>query len=94
MTRDGGALRIYPDSLHLNDPAEVIKAKMHFEDINPSNGKLLIFDSRLVHSVERVLTKEKKRIAMTLWINKPEEGTAAVNIWNDDQSKVDWYRLP
>ena len=68
---DGGALRIYPDSLKFAKPTDAEKL-CDFVDINPINGRLLIFDSRLVHSVEKV-TSEKKRLALTLWIRRPEK---------------------
>jgi len=87
---DGGALRIYPNVFNPRDVA----TSTQFEDINPANGKLLLFDSRLVHSVEKIISTEKRRIAMTLWINQPEENDGVtVDVWNDEQSKVEWYRL-
>jgi hypothetical protein len=46
-------------------------------DVNPLNGKLLLlFDSRMVHSVEKVLNKIKTRRALTLWMVRPEESGA------------------
>lgn len=90
---DGGALRIYPNTQHLLDPSDVITKQMEYEDINPNNGKLLIFDSRLVHSVEKVLSKTKKRLALTLWIMRPEDCGVVVDMWNEEKGEVDWYRL-
>ena len=45
-------------------------------DVNPSNGKLLLFDSCMVHSVGKVLNKIKTRRALTLWMVRPEESGA------------------
>ena len=86
-------MRIYPNTTHLRDPSEAVKLNLEFEDINPSNGKLLIFDSRLVHSVEEVTSLEKKRLALTIWIMKPEDCGVTVDIWNEQKGQVDWYRL-
>ena len=69
---DGGQLRMYLDSGAVERPNTA--ADTHdYVDINPSNGKLLLFDSRMVHSVEEVLNKYKIRRALTLWITRPEE---------------------
>ncbi|KAL3809079.1 hypothetical protein ACHAXA_007864 [Cyclostephanos tholiformis] len=69
---DGGQLRLYLDSLCVIHPDAVI-GRHEFIDINPSNGKLLLFDSRMIHSVEKVLSEGKIRRALTLWIIRPEE---------------------
>mmetsp|Transcript_21645 Transcript_21645/g.32422 ORF Transcript_21645/g.32422 Transcript_21645/m.32422 type:complete len:363 (+) Transcript_21645:626-1714(+) len=92
-SKDGGALRIYPNTEHLTDPAEAVKSRLEYEDINPSNGKLLIFDSRLVHSVEKVKTAPKKRLALTLWMMRPEDSGVVVDVWDEEKGQVDWYRL-
>jgi len=70
--RDGGALRIYPGTSDV-DPEH---AEKHYDyiDINPSNGRLLIFDSKLIHSVETVTQSRHERRALTLWILRPEDG--------------------
>ncbi len=100
--KDGGALRIYPNTAHLTDPAEVMAVKnqsqqyenqYEYEDIDPCNGKLLIFDSRLVHSVEKVTSADKKRLALTLWMMRPEDSGVVVDIWDEEKGQVDWYRL-
>ena len=70
--RDGGQLRMYLDSAHCEIP-NTAKATHNYVDINPSNGKLLLFDSRMIHSVEKVLHRSKIRRALTLWITRPEE---------------------
>lgn len=70
--RDGGQLRMYLDSAHCEIP-NTAKATHNYVDINPSNGKLLLFDSRMIHSVEKVLHRSKIRRALTLWISRPEE---------------------
>ena len=93
INKDGGALRIYPNTQDLLDPSDVITKQYEYEDINPNNGKLLIFDSRLVHSVEKVISKDKKRLALTLWMMKPEDSGVVVDIWNEEKGEVDWYRL-
>jgi hypothetical protein len=69
---DGGALRLYLDSQHclLADDA---KASCSYVDINPQNERLLIFDSTLVHSVEKVTHPAKLRRALTLWIERPND---------------------
>ena len=67
--------------------------QMEYEDVNPSNGKLLIFDSRLVHSVEMVKSHDKKRLALTIWMMRPEESGVVVDIWDEERGQVDWYRL-
>lgn len=92
MERDGGALRIYPNTIDLLDPSVAVTQKK-YEDVNPSNGKFLIFDSRLVHSVERVLSEEKKRLALTIWIMRPEDNGVVVDMWDEEVGQVDWYRL-
>ena len=67
---DGGALRIYP---HSQDFVNVDQATQEclFVDILPQNGRLLIFDSKLVHSVQPNLSSDKVRRALTLWISRP-----------------------
>lgn len=85
---DGGALRLYPHTQAYHSPelavadssnAEKTKDGMNgdgsspFVDISPINGRLLIFDSHLVHSVREVLSSTKVRRALTLWINKPND---------------------
>jgi Rps23 Pro-64 3,4-dihydroxylase Tpa1-like proline 4-hydroxylase len=74
---DGGAVRLYLRSQALQYVQEVYseseEPRWHVVDVLPSNGRLLLFDSRLVHSVEPVLS-EKKRRALTLWIKRPMEG--------------------
>ena len=67
----GGALRLYPGSentVNANDA----KKECDFEDIVPTNGRLLIFNSYLVHSVEKVRVKDRVRQALTIWIKRPE----------------------
>jgi Rps23 Pro-64 3,4-dihydroxylase Tpa1-like proline 4-hydroxylase len=68
-SNNGGALRIYPDSKYVPD---VDDAGLYV-DVIPQNGRLLIFDSMLVHSVERVIGDEQKRRALTLWIKRPDD---------------------
>jgi len=67
LTKDGGALRIYPDC-----NTDLPEDNSKYVDINPINGKLLIFDSRLAHSVEKV-TSKRRRLALTLWALRPED---------------------
>lgn len=67
IEQDGGALRIYHDSQHLTLPEEAVSCE--YIDLAPIG--LLIFDSRLVHAVKPVTTGDKKRRALTLWINRP-----------------------
>jgi Rps23 Pro-64 3,4-dihydroxylase Tpa1-like proline 4-hydroxylase len=72
MEQDGGALRLYPNmkDVHVLGAAVGLAAN-NFVDIAPINGRLLVFDSRLVHSVQPVTSTTKRRRALTLWINKP-----------------------
>jgi len=91
INEDGGALRIYPQTTHLTDPSDAIQMK--YDEINPCNGKLLIFDSRLVHSVEKVTSLNKKRRALTLWLMRPENEGVHTDIWDEENGKVDWYKL-
>jgi Rps23 Pro-64 3,4-dihydroxylase Tpa1-like proline 4-hydroxylase len=70
--QDGGALRIYRDSTHLASAKEAHKS-CEYSDIVPKNGRLVIFDSKLVHSVEKVLV-DKCRRALTIWIARPSDG--------------------
>ena len=69
---DGGQLRMYLNSVGVLHPYMVVNRHKYI-DINPSNGKLLLFDSRMVHSVEKVLNEGKTRRALTIWIIRPEE---------------------
>ncbi len=69
---DGGQLRMYLNSVGVIHPYMVVNRHKYI-DINPSNGKLLLFDSRMVHSVEKVLNEAKTRMALTIWIIRPEE---------------------
>lgn len=66
---DGGALRIYHDSRELAE-AKDAPDLCHYTDVLPQNGRLLIFDSTLVHSVQTVHA-DKFRRALTLWIQQP-----------------------
>ena len=52
-------------------------------DINPANGNLLIFDSRLIHSVEKVKALEKSRVALTLWTLRPENKSVRGEIYDE-----------
>jgi predicted 2-oxoglutarate/Fe(II)-dependent dioxygenase YbiX len=63
---NGGALRIYPNSKYSDDPG------LHI-DILPKNGRLLVFDSMLLHSVEKVIGGAQRRRALTLWIKRPDD---------------------
>ena len=71
LEQDGGALRIYKDSSHFIDPNDAIRNNCEYVDISPKNGVLLIFDSTLVHSVQKVISPTKKRLAFTLWTLRP-----------------------
>ena len=72
---DGGALRIYPGSHHYS--CEEAQQKILPIDILPKNGRLVLFDCMLVHSVERVTHETKKRRAITVWLNRPEPITTS-----------------
>jgi len=69
-------LRIYPESQQFESPEEAVRGDdRHCSasssiDISPVGGRMLIFDSRLVHSVEPVTTTKVRR-ALTVWINRP-----------------------
>lgn len=67
---DGGALRIYPGTEHSSTLESL--SGWPFVDVCPGPyGRLLIFDSRAVHSVQPVLRTNGRRRALTLWINRP-----------------------
>lgn len=66
---DGGALRLYLNSQDCTVPSEA--EPLPHVDIEPWNGRLLIFDSRLVHAVRPNTSAQKQRRALTLWINRP-----------------------
>jgi hypothetical protein len=70
-SQDGGALRIYPGSRNVLR-ADDAKDSCNFQDVQPHNGRMIIFDSCLVHSVEPVTHSDKLRRALTIWINRPE----------------------
>jgi Rps23 Pro-64 3,4-dihydroxylase Tpa1-like proline 4-hydroxylase len=73
VSADGGALRLYFNTQHIYNPMDVITdSSTHYDfvDVSPTNGRLLIFDSCLVHSVQPVLSPLKQRRALTLWINR------------------------
>ena len=42
-------------------------------DISPKNGRMILFDSCLIHSVQAVTSEEKVRRALTIWIYRPED---------------------
>lgn len=70
---DGGALRLYPHTRNLKNADDAIVNGHDYVDISPKNGRLIIFDSCCIHSVEIVTHKTKKRRALTLWINRPDD---------------------
>ena len=72
---DGGALRLYLQSRELS--ATDAQVSCDYIDIIPQNGRLLIFDSCLVHSVEEVMSPTKIRRALTLWILRPNDSGVA-----------------
>ena len=41
-------------------------------EISPKNGRMILFDSCLIHSVQAVTSVEKVRRALTIWIYRPE----------------------
>ena len=79
--QDGGALRLYKDSVSIVNPKDAIE-KCEYVDINPDNGELLIFDSRLIHSVQKVTSSHKERIAFTLWTLRPEDNGCVGEIYD------------
>ena len=74
INTDGGALRIYLNTQNQYNVTNM-DSNTHFQyvDISPTNGRLLIFDSRLIHSVQKVTSPYKRRRALTLWINRPND---------------------
>lgn len=78
---DGGSLRLYLNSNNLISSTEA-KRNCQYIDINPQNGRLLIFDSKLYHSVEAVKTN-KSRLALTLWITRPEKNGVQGERWDE-----------
>jgi Rps23 Pro-64 3,4-dihydroxylase Tpa1-like proline 4-hydroxylase len=72
--QDGGALRIYPETQHLYPARQALERDdIDYVDVMPKNGRLLVFDSCLVHSVEPVTCPEKVRRAFTLWVTRPND---------------------
>jgi hypothetical protein len=69
---DGRALRLYLESQHCLLPDDA-KESCSYVDINPQNGRLLIFDSTLVHCVEKVTEPTQLRRALALWILRPND---------------------
>ncbi|CAJ1954119.1 unnamed protein product [Cylindrotheca closterium] len=69
--QDGGALRLYPHTRNLSNANDAILNGYDFFDVSPKNGRLVIFDSSNIHSVEKVTHTTKKRRALTLWITRP-----------------------
>ena len=73
---DGGQLRIYlgSEEVYLDKNMVYPSLKEHETvDIEPVNCRLLIFDSRLLHSVKPVLQSDYPRQALTVWISRPED---------------------
>lgn len=68
----GGALRLYLNSRHYSSPDDAVQ-QCDYVDVLPENGRLLIFDSCLVHAVRQVTQGEQTRRALTLWINRPND---------------------
>jgi ectoine hydroxylase-related dioxygenase (phytanoyl-CoA dioxygenase family) len=84
MERDGGALRLYLGSQDLPIPAgEVATAAVEEDviDISPVNGRLVLFDSCLVHAVQRNTSCSKRRRALTLWINRPNDSNVRGEVY-------------
>jgi Rps23 Pro-64 3,4-dihydroxylase Tpa1-like proline 4-hydroxylase len=95
---DGGALRIYPNTLdtmakdvvmqqqnnsrkHHNTADE--NNELNYVDVLPRNGRMVIFDSRLVHSVRPVTSQTKVRRALTLWILRPNDSGVQGETWDE-----------
>ena len=70
---DGGALRLYPNTRRLWNADDAIQYGYDYIDVSPENGQIIIFDSCLIHSVEKVTHNTKKRRALTLWITRPDD---------------------
>ena len=85
--KDGGCLRLYLNSSNLNSSAEA-KASCQYVDISPQNGRFLIFDSKLFHSVEVVKT-DRSRLALTLWITRPEDSGVNGERWDEGLPSVE-----
>lgn len=90
-SKDGGAIRIYPNTSNVSNPDKALS--MQYEDIRPTNGKLIIIDSRLVYSIETVKSNDMTLRTMTLWISKPENNGVGINIWDDNKGRVHWHRM-
>ena len=89
LEHDQGALRIYPNTQNMYSVEKAVTmAGDNFVDISPMNGRLVIFDSRLVHSVQKVTSTHKLRRALTLWINRPNNSgvRGEVNFTQQDTS--------
>ncbi len=82
MEEDGGALRIYLNSEKIKVPSDA-KKSCEYVDISPKNGRLLIFDSRLIHAVRKTTSKSKRRLALTLWTLRPEQSGVRGEIYDE-----------
>ena len=71
--QDGGALRLYPNTRTLMNADDAVSLGYDFVDVLPKNGRLIIFDSCCVHSVQKVTHRTKRRRALTLWLNRPDD---------------------
>mmetsp|Transcript_67799 Transcript_67799/g.209774 ORF Transcript_67799/g.209774 Transcript_67799/m.209774 type:complete len:437 (-) Transcript_67799:85-1395(-) len=78
VERDGGELRLYPDSEHLEQPPQdaVNGEWPGTQKIAPLGGRLVVFFSRLWHEV---LPAKRERRALTLWIFRPSLETKAAD---------------
>ena len=75
---DGGALRLRLNSQNIRLAEDFVYPPDTWRecdtvDIEPLNGRLVVFDSGLSHSVEKVLQKEYARLALTVWILRPQD---------------------
>ena len=76
---DGGALRLFLKSREKS--SKDAQKTCQYVDIIPKNGRLLIFDSCMVHSVEEVTNPTKIRRALTLWILRPNDSGVAGELY-------------
>ena len=83
---DGGALALYRGSEGVRAMAEATAEGAPYEvaDMRPLDGRLLVFDSRLVHAVRPNTSADGKlRTALTLWITRPTDEPVGGEVWDE-----------
>ena len=83
---DGGALALHRNSEGVRAITEATAegAPYKVADVQPLDGRLLVFDSRLVHAVRPNTSADGKlRTALTLWITRPTDEPVRGEVWDE-----------